>query len=81
MNEIVMPFDGRRIDVIRDEQGNLWVGVKSICLAIGIDAKSQRQKIIDDEKYRWGDITSPSAGGMQKTFCLPLNHLNGWLFS
>lgn len=80
MQQIVMPFDGQVIEVIRDECGKPWVSVRSVCQAIGIDVETQRRKLISDTRFRCGHMTAPSIGGMQETFCIPLEQLNGWLF-
>lgn len=81
MNITKVEFHGNVIEAVKDEKGECWVSVRSICEGIGIDPKNQRDKIQRDSRYRWGDITSPSAGGIQTMLCLPLNQLSGWLFS
>lgn len=78
---ITMPFDGRVVEVITDANNEHWVSVRSVCAAIGVDVETQRRKLQSDAKYRGGLIPAPSAGGEQITFCIHLDHLNGWLFS
>jgi hypothetical protein len=77
MNLNNVDFYGNNIEAVKDEKGEVWISVRSICEGIGVDPKSQREKIKSDPRYRWGDITSPSSGGPQLMLCLPLNQLNG----
>ena len=82
MQEIVMPFDGNRVEVIKDEQGNAWVSVRSVCLGIGVDNKTQRRKIENNPTFSWGHMTSTGPDGKNYSmFCISLSHLNLWLGS
>jgi hypothetical protein len=82
IEEIVMPFDGKVIDVAYDDQHQPWISVRSICNAIGISFQSQWEKITNDEKFYYQDILMPDARGRKRSlFCIPLGQLNGWLFS
>jgi len=82
MQEIVMPFDGNRVEVIKDEQGNAWVSVRSVCLGIGVDNKTQRRKIENNPTFNRGHMTSVAADGKNRiVFCISLSHLNLWLGS
>lgn len=62
--------------------GSPLVAVKPICENMGIDWRAQRQRIMRHHVMSKGVVimTTPSAGGEQKTACLPLEMLNGWLF-
>lgn len=76
-----MPFDGSVVEVVRDGEGNPWVNVRSVCLAVGIDDKTQRRKIEADPSFSWGHMTSTGSDGKQYVmFCIPLDQLNAWLF-
>ena len=74
-------FHGQTLIAI-PKDGQLYVGMKVICENIGIDWRSQRQRIMRNEVMKAGVvmITTPSKGGKQETLCLPLPMLNGWLF-
>lgn len=63
--------------------GKTYVAMKPICENIGLDWDAQRQRIRRHPVLNQGAvvITVPSAGGDQQTACLPLDMLNGWLFS
>jgi hypothetical protein len=76
MQQVVMPFDGNTVEVIKNEVGEAFVSVRSVCRAIGIDVENQRKKLAGDSRYRCGDMTAPSAGGPQTVFCTPLSQLN-----
>jgi len=74
-------FLGKALTVI-NTGSQLLVAMKPICEGIGLDWKSQYERIKRDEVLSKGMVvmTTPSAGGDQRTTCLPLNLLNGWLF-
>jgi hypothetical protein len=79
MQEIVMPFDSKLVEVVRDDQGTPWVSVRSICNNIGVDSKNQIEKLKTNPTYKGVSYHLPSAGGPQATYCLPLSQLNLWL--
>ncbi|NHZ48387.1 phage antirepressor N-terminal domain-containing protein [Nitratidesulfovibrio liaohensis] len=56
---------------------------RHVCEALGIDWKSQHVKIKADPVRAKGvvEITTPSAGGAQRTAMLPIEFLSGWLFT
>jgi hypothetical protein len=62
-----------------DEQ--IWIAVKPVCEYLGITIANQREVIRHHPTLagRWSDITLPSAGGTQKTFCLQLRWVYFWL--
>lgn len=75
-------FYGNVIDAVKDEKGELWVSVRSVCEGIGVDHKRQREKIQSDPKFNWGHMSSVAEDGKDREMiCIPLNQLNGWLFS
>ncbi len=77
-----MPFDGKVIETVTGEDGKPWISVRSVCQAIGIDVENQRRKLQADERFMCGAITAHDAiGRSQEMFCIPLEQLNGWLFS
>ena len=74
-------FLGQQLTVIiADDQ--LLVAMKPICEGIGLSWQSQYNRIQRDEVLSKGVVVmnTPSAGGEQRTLCLPLGLLNGWLF-
>jgi len=64
------------------EDGAIYVAVKPICEALGLSLEGQRQRIKRDEVLSEGAcvIHAPSPGGVQPTYSLRLDLLNGWLF-
>jgi hypothetical protein len=82
MQQVVMPFDGNTVEVIKNEVGEAFVSVKSICRAIGVTPENQIEKIKQDSRFIRCDITSVAEDGKNRVvFCIPLSQLNGWLFS
>lgn len=65
---------------IRD--GQVYVAIKPICEALGIDAKSQRRSIQNDKIYAQLGSLMTSTGRDSKQYemyCLPLQYVFGWL--
>ena len=56
---------------------------RHVCEALGIDWNGQRVKILADQVLAKGVevISTPSAGGSQRTAMLPIEFLSGWLFT
>lgn len=70
------------VTVTRDNE--IFVPIKPICDALGIDAKAQRAKIHEDEILSSVGVLSTSTGADEKQydmFCLPLKYVYGWLFT
>ncbi len=68
--------------VSHPENGKPFVPAKPLCTQLGASWQGQHAKLTAD-KDLWGyqDILIPSPGGPQTMTCLPLENLNGWLFS
>ncbi len=68
--------------VAHPETGKAFVPVKPLCAQVGLSWGSQHQKLTADVDL-WGctHIEIPSPNGLQTMTCLPLENLNGWLFS
>ena len=82
MKQVVMPFDGKVIETVTGEDGKPWISVRSVCQAIGVAYNSQWARIRGDERFMCYDIiTHDTIGRSQEMFCIPLEQLNGWLFS
>lgn len=74
-------FLGKPLTVITTDS-QLLVAMRPICEGIGLSWQSQYNRIQRDEVLSKGVVVmnTPSAGGEQRTLCLPLGLLNGWLF-
>lgn len=62
----------------------IFIPIKPICEAIGIDAKDQRDKIQCDEILSSVGVLSTSTGADGKQYemyCLPLEYIYGWIFT
>lgn len=62
--------------------GAPFVAMRPICESLGLSWSSQRKRIHRDPELKEAVaiMTTPSAGGIQKTLFLSLDKLNGWLF-
>lgn len=80
-NLITVNFRQDTLFAVERDDG-VFVAVKPICDTLGVDWKSQYQRIKDDPVLSEGVviITIPSPGGAQETTCLKLELVNGWLF-
>lgn len=71
------------IDIMTVEKdGEIYVPIKQICEAIGIDAKNQRYKIQSDDLFASVGVIITSTGSDGKNydmFALPLKFIYGWL--
>ena len=72
-------FHGDTIYVV-NHQGEPFAPVKPIVENIGLDWGTQQQKL-SRNRVRWGIgiIPIPSASGLQKTLCIPVRKLAGFL--
>jgi len=67
-----------------DDNGRKLVPVKPICEAIGVDFKSQYQKLENDEFLSSVVVLSTTTGSDGKQYemvCLPYEYVFGWLFT
>lgn len=76
-----VPFHEHNLLTINDGS-QVYVAMRPICESIGLDWKAQYNRINRDPVLSEGVVimTTPSAGGPQKTAVLPIDMLNGWLF-
>lgn len=61
----------------------VFVPVRPLCDFLGVDWSTQRRRILNDAVLSQEVETAQvnTAGGLQEMLCLPLDMLNGWLFS
>lgn len=85
MNSQIVPqtvtFNNQEL-ITFEQNGIQYTAMKPICENIGIDWRSQRQRILRDDVLSQAVvmITTPSKGGLQEMLSLPIKMLNGWLF-
>ena len=75
-------FDGDTIQAVKENE-KVWVPLKPICTAMGIDWKGQQKLLQRDEVLSSVAVTMTATGSDGKNYemlCLPLDYLNGWLF-
>lgn len=79
-NIVTVGFRQDTLFAVERDDG-VFVAVKPITEALGMDWKSQLQRIKDDPILSEGmaTITIPSLGGAQETTCLKLSLINFWL--
>lgn len=67
-----------------DLDGQVFVPIRPICMALGISVRTQLDKIKEDEILSSVGTLRVSTGADGKAyemFCLPLMYIYGWLFS
>lgn len=83
MQTLISKING--VDIVTVERdGEIFVPIKPICEAIGIDDRAQRDKIQSDEILGSTGVLSTSVaadGKEREMFCLPLKYVYGWLFT
>lgn len=80
MSEIkLIRFDGDNLQTVRDGE-RVWVVVKRVCEALGIDESGQRQKLAD-KPWACTELISAHdvSGRKQDAFCCDLDTLPMWL--
>jgi len=77
MDLIQIDFNGNILEATPDK----YIVVKDICEAIGIEYRRQYKKLKTDPSYEAKLLKVQTRGGVQEVFCIPLDKLNGWLFS
>lgn len=83
MQTLISKING--VDIVTvDRDGEIFVPIKPICEAIGIDVESQRDKIQADEILSSTAVFSTAVaadGKDREMYCLPLRYIYGWLFT
>lgn len=87
MNELEIkkvPFMGAELMAARDNDGQIWAGVRWMCDGIGLSKSqsiSQVEKINENKVLSKGvgNFRLPTNGGMQNAYCLKLDFVPLWL--
>ncbi len=82
--QLISIINGVEISAVADENGSIFVPVKPICQAIGIDHPAQVQRIKRHRKLSSVMVTITTTGADGKSYemlALPLQYVYGWLFS
>ena len=82
--QLISIINGVEISAVSDETHNIFVPVKPICQAIGVDHDAQRQRIKRHRKLSSVAVTVTATGADGKSYemlALPLQYVYGWLFS
>lgn len=79
-----VPFMGTELIAARDDDGQIWAGVRWICNGIGFNkgqTNSQVEKIKEDNVLckGYGNFRIPTNGGFQETLALKLEFVPLWL--
>lgn len=80
----IIEFQNTQIPCVIDSEGIIWVAIKPICESIGLNIDAAARSIRNEEILALVHTTQyvPDARKhTQKMICLPLDYLNGWLFS
>jgi hypothetical protein len=81
MSQLVsVNFDGDEILCIRWDDGRIWISVRRVSEALGIDAKSQRERLQQEPWVVGGLLPLTAANGLTySTYCIDLDCLPMWL--
>ena len=81
MQTLISKING--VDIVTVERdGEIFVPIKPICEAIGIDPKVQRRKLQEDEFFASTGVIMTSVAADEKEremFCIRLRDVYGWL--
>lgn len=81
--QTIATINGAEIVTV-DRDGEIFVPIKPVCAALGIDYKTQHEKIMADEilASTMGIIPTVAADEKEREMvCLPLKYIYGWLFT
>lgn len=82
-NQLISIINGSEISAVK-HNGEIYVPVKPICQAIGVDPEAQRQRINRHYILNSTAFTLKAVAGDEKEremLCLPLEFIYGWLFT
>jgi len=79
-----VPFMGTELMAARDNDGQIWAGVRWMCDGIGLtkgQMQNERNRIHEDKVLSKGErnLVLPTKGGNQSTLCLKLDYVPLWL--
>lgn len=77
---VKVAFYGEQIEAVVIDSKQ-YISVTPICEFIGLSSNRQIQKLKSDPTYEAKLLSVQTPGGVQKVFCIPLDKLNGWLFT
>lgn len=79
---VTVDFRNDTLFAVERDDG-VFIAVTPICKSLGVSPDRQRDRVQRDPILSEGAtmVVFPSAGGMQETFCLRLDLVNGWLFT
>lgn len=76
---VQVPFHGDVIDAGKDEDGTVWAAISRMCTTLGLESQAQTRKLREKPWAGVALIATPSNGGMQSAWCIPLRALPMWL--
>ena len=87
MNELEVkkvPFMGTELMAARDNDGQIWAGIRWMCDGIGFSEGQRKRQIAniqEDTVLSKGgsNLILPTRGGTQRTLCLKLDYVPLWL--
>lgn len=79
-----VPFMGTELMAARDNDGQIWAGVRWMCDGIGLtkgQMQNERNRIREDKVLSKGErnLVLPTKGGKQEALCLKLDFVPLWL--
>ena len=78
----VVNFCGIDIPTFQDESGRVWVAVKPVIEGIGLDWNNQHEKLMyRADEFEPTELPIKHETRSYNTICIPLDNLNGFLFS
>lgn len=78
--QMAVPFHGAELFIV-EHNGEPYTPMKPIVEGMGLDWKSQFDKIKQRFAKGMVEIPIPTLGGLQQMLCLPLRKLAGWLYT
>lgn len=78
----LVPFHGATLEAVKVDE-TVWVSVRRMCEALGLDAEGQRQKLSNPDRAPWAVTfvtkVHDASGRNQDAFCIDLESVPMWL--
>jgi hypothetical protein len=77
-----VPFREDTIQMVTEQDGEVWIPLKRLCENLGVDPTRQTQKVESDPRFSYRHMSATAPDGKNYgMFCIPVSQVSAWLFS
>lgn len=82
MQQMVVSLEGSDVWIVKEGDGEIWVSITNVCLALGLNYKGQIKKLREHYGFPLKSLTVSDVSGKRRTvFCIRLSHIDAWIFN